>query len=438
MTSIKRFLILLSLASVTLVNFIAALHGYRTGLTQTEQLLDQQLVEKALLLSTQSTSETKDYEANHFLFQILDGEGNLLRASENATRTPIANKVNGLSTISYNGHLWRTYQLETGSAGTRILVAEEISNRYSVAESIILQTVSPVVLALLVLAIIIWVVVTLGLYPIKQLTREVSRKQPQSLSPIAVKNLPKELHPLLLAMNNLLGRLEASFEREQRFSSDAAHELRTPLSALKINLFNLTRKLEHSDEDLQDMNRSIDRMGHLIEQLLVLYRMTSEQTKADFKKTDLYEIARQVIAENYSKFDEKNQVIELAGHSTWITGNEFALSALVKNLIDNASKYTPKSGNIKVSVTNRDNNACLIIEDSGIGIPAELTGRVFDRFYRVSPDGGVTDAPGCGLGLSIVKHIVDMHEATIFLGHSHFDSGLQVEIIFPITAEDRQ
>ncbi len=432
MISIKRFLILVSLAAVALVNFIAALHGYRSGLAQTEALLDQQLVEKAVLLSTHVNDGAEVAGTEQFLFQQFDRDSKLVHASRNAPKKPIADAGNGFSTASFNGHLWRVYTLTTPAPVTTIYVAEEISNRYSVAESIVLKTVSPIVIALLALALIIWLVVSLGLQPLKRLTREVASKQPSNLSPIAVQNLPAELRPLLLAMNTMLGRLQESFEREQRFSADAAHELRTPLSALKVNLFNLKKKLPQDDNDLRDMTASIDRMGHLIEQLLMLYRMSSEQTTAHFRKLDLYEIARQHIAENYNRFDARNQQIEMEGQPTWIIGNEFAITAMIANLVDNASKYTPKGGSIKVNVDARGGKACFVVEDSGIGIPAELTGRVLDRFYRVAADGGETGATGCGLGLSIVKHVADIHNASLFMGNSQFPSGLMVEVIFPL------
>jgi len=316
-------------------------------------------------------------------------------------------------------------------------VGEREDIRYSLAEDIVLSSVVPVVLAIPVGAFIIWFAVGLGLKPLNNLNKQLSRKQVDDLTPINLQEVPKELTQLVTTTNALLNRLYKAFIREHQFSADAAHELRTPISLLKVQLHNL--QVENEKQlDLQPLANGIERMGLVIEQILSLYRHSPDQLIAKEENVDLYNVAQQMMANYYDQFVEKEQKISLYGEAGMrIKGNQFALETLIQNIITNASKYTPNQGEVKIEMVKKNNFIELIIEDSGPGIAEELRERVFERFYRVHGDQHNSGTLGCGLGLAIVKHIADLHNAKISLQSSTTLGGLKMIIDFPISKESK-
>jgi two-component system sensor histidine kinase QseC len=198
-----------------------------------------------------------------------------------------------------------------------------------------------------------------------------------------------------------------------------------------VHLHNLKHIVPAGNQQIALLEDSVERMGHLIEQILALYRSSPDQASVKFSDVDLYSVAQEIIARDYDQFDLKQQSIELVGEATLIRGNRFALETLIHNLITNASKYTPLAGEIEVSIHSDHDGVCLIVEDSGPGIPEQQHKRVFERFYRLHGDRHDSGTLGCGLGLAIVKHIVDLHQAKIELAASRFSSGLKVTIVFP-------
>jgi two-component system sensor histidine kinase QseC len=234
------------------------------------------------------------------------------------------------------------------------------------------------------------------------------------------------------AINDLLRRLNESVLRERRFSADAAHELRTPLSALKVHVHNLHASLpEHSDE-LQALDRDVSRLSHLIEQIMLLYRLAPEHYKAKMETIDLYVLAQSVISELYAEVDQKKQTISLEGQPESITGDEASLVILLRNLVVNACKYSPQGAEIRVHVGRTDFGIWLGVEDEGPGIPLPDIGRVFDRFYRVGGDRHASTEDGCGLGLAIVRHIADLHHANLHIENNADGPGLTVNVTFPV------
>lgn len=436
MTSIRRFLIVVSLAVITLVNFVAAVQGYRTGLINTDQLFDAKLVEIASVIAELGVEDAHLQEGTRpapVMFQLLDETGHVVKHSKLAPENPLSFEPGTFSMVNFNGIRWRAYVSDHLTHGYRVVVAESYDERYFLAEGIILKTIVPILIGLPVLMLLVWLIVTRGLRPLKKLTTEVEGKKSQDLTPIECSEIPEELQPLSNAMNQLLGRLSKAFEREKRFSGDAAHELRTPLSALKINLFNLKKQLPDNDDDCASMEESIDRMGHLIEQMLLLYRLSPEQLQSEFVDVDLFQVAQQTIAENYAGIERKHQEISLEGESAIISGDAFALNTLIKNLVDNANKYTPDNGQIVVTVCKGRDWAELVVEDSGEGIPAEERERILERFYRLQGHANTASIQGCGLGLSIVQNIVELHGGDLSIGKSPALGGLRIEIALPQT-----
>lgn len=434
MKSIRFYLVVALLSTVALGNFVAAVYGYRSSMLEAEVLLDNQLADTATLISTLRSSGTSVVEApsSRLAFQIWTTNGQLVQRSANSAATPIAALEEGYRDENFEGFRWRVLSRFDERQQRWILVAERIDIRTELADNLILHAVVPIVVSLPVIALIVWLVVGNGLSLIKKLAQELRNKRADDLSRLSTSNPPVELAPVVDAINDLLERLNNSVLRERRFSSDAAHELRTPLSAIKVHVHNLRQEHPESGEALQILDRDLGRLSHLIEQIMLLYRVTPEHYQANMEILDLHELAQSVIGDLYADIEKKNQTISLTGTPQSITGDQDSLTILLSNLVLNASKYSPEGASIRVYVDRTELGICLGVEDTGPGIPLAEISRVFDRFYRVGGDRHSSSTDGCGLGLSIVKHIADLHHANIVLENNADAPGLTVNVIFPV------
>jgi two-component system sensor histidine kinase QseC len=438
MKSIRFYLITTILAAMTLLIFLSALHGYNKSSKEAKNLLDKQLVDMANVLSTlpiepeNNQSIASNVETSSTAFQIWHNQ-QLISRSNNSPETPMANLTTGFQNSNFGQYRWRNYVHNNPETGRWVITAERTDIRNHLIDSLIIKSALPIVVMLPIASIIIWFLVGTGLKPLRQLSDQLQQKQEQDLSPVSLINPSKELQPLVVSSNKLLARLENSFQRAKRFSADAAHELRTPISGLKVNLYNLQAE-SPNDNNLKSLISGVDRMGHLVEQILSLYRTTPDQYMANFEHLNLHAITQQSIAQQYSIFETKNQQVEFIGEDVYLKCDRFTIETLLNNLLSNASKYTPEHGQIEISISEDDDYIRLKIEDSGPGIPEDKYHRVFDRFYRLDGDQHDSDIEGCGLGLSIVQHIVQLHHGKIKLSHSKFSTGLAITIEFPINS----
>lgn len=433
MSSIRRFLVIVLLATIALINFLAALHGYRTSMAEAERLFDRQLADIASILAVSADADVSDGRirdrAGSIAFQIWNSDQ--LAASRDSTARYLAPLEQGYHDVNFNGYRWRAFVLYEQDLSRWLIVAQRVDVRFQLAESIIIESVLPIVLGLPLVGLLIWFVVGRGLGPLRQLAAEMAGKRSDDLSPLSGSDCPQELDVVTDSINALLRRLDAAFEREKRFAADAAHELRTPLSVLKVQLHNLLHDKVVDSAKLESLQAAVDRMGHSVEQVLMLYRMTPDQFVAKLVQLDLAALARQAIAELYPQIEALGQQIELIGDEASMSGDMFAIHTLLVNLIDNASKYSGKGGEIRVRVSSADEHVTLRVEDSGPGIPSAERERVFERFYRAGGDRHNSGVIGSGIGLAIVRHIAEMHNATVELAESDFASGLAVIVRFP-------
>ena len=423
------------MATIALTVFLSSLHGYRSSIAGVQQLFDSELADRARLLLTVVDERTlpgnRVQVSDKYAFQLWQ-DGELILHSNNTPDTAIAAFENGYHNTNFGRHRWRTYTWHHADNSDRwAIAAEQLDARNALAEKIILESVLPVLTALPITGLLVWFVVGYGLSPLRRLAVHLRNRHANDLAPLPQERQPVELMQLVTSINELLHRLQASFKREKRFASDAAHELRTPLSALKVHLHNITQQLPAADPELQQLVAATGRMENLIEQILSLYRTAPDQYMARFEELDLYPLVQEVMASAYKNFEQKFIQLELCGDSTHMAGDRFALTTLVQNLLDNACKYTPPGGSVRVTLSGDSNRVTLQFEDSGPGIPEELRVRVFDRFYRLRGDQNESGVIGCGLGLAIVKHIAALHAATIQLGVSSLGNGLLVRVIFP-------
>lgn len=456
MGSIRLFLILLLISVVTIANFTAAVRGYVGSMQEAEAFFDERLEAQleyihaslglALRGSEQhlplkivpSVSLHRPLPLNyHIEFQVFHPVNGLVARSEDFPVEALVVWQEGFSEFEYAGVRWRGRIHWDEPLGLWYLVAERFDQRYSLAESVIVRAILPLLLVIPLLALAIWAIVTYALAPLKSLTQALSQKSVRDFSPLQRTRLPRELVPLVNAINALLERLAQAFAREQRFSADAAHELRTPLAALKVHAANLHTSLAALGEPAQALElaervqSSADRMGHLIGQILTLNRATDGAWSAQFKPTELLALSRQLCADYYPLADAKQQSLEIAAEGEFIVqGDAWALGILLSNLIGNAIKYTPQGGQIRLNLAHQAQQIVWTVDDSGPGIPAELRERVYDRFYRVGGDRHASDTLGCGLGLSIAQQIVQLHGGSMAMNTSTL-GGLCVTVVLP-------
>lgn len=434
--SIRRYLTLILLSVITLVTFAAAIQGYRSSMIKATSVFDNELRSLTHVLvdisdlSTQSLTTQSD---TAFIFQIWQ-HNKLIVSSNPKLVTAISAFKNEFTENNFLAQRWRTYGQFFESSNKWVLVAQPINRRYELAEQMILAAVTPLILSIPLLAIIIFFLVSSGLRPLRLLSENLRAKKADDLSPITQYDQRNELNPVFETLNQLFERLSAAFSRERRFASDAAHELRTPLSVLKINAHNLALELNNDDTintNMQYLQQGIERMSHVVEQILLLNRTNPEQYQGQFENIDTTSLCQTVIASLFPQIEDKKQEIELLGKSTNIRGDQFSLGILLQNLISNASKYSPEGSLIRVSLRSENNQAVIQVEDSGRGIEKSEYQRVFERFYRIGGDRHTSNTSGCGLGLAISKHIAELHNATLTLSRSEQLSGLSVELFVP-------
>jgi two-component system OmpR family sensor kinase len=279
--------------------------------------------------------------------------------------------------------------------------------------------------------LVVWWVVSRSLAPVARVRGQVAARQADDLSPVSESGLPEEVRPLVHELNLLFERVRHAFEAQKHFVADAAHELRSPLAALKLQVQSLKRAPDEATRELA-VNRlaaGIERATRLVEQMLALARQeASAGVQMPPEPVELQEVARLALSDAIAAAQARRIDIGIAGaDASRVRGRPEALRTLLRNLLDNAVKYTPEGGRVDIRIAQQAGAAELAVEDSGPGLPPEERERVLDRFYR----SGESQAPGSGLGLAIVKSIADQHGATLDIGRSESLGGLRVRLRFP-------
>ena len=428
MRSIRRFMTMLIVSALVLVIFSAALHGYRAAMDVSSELMDKELESVLATLAMQKLGDTSRADGNDIAYQLWQNS-ELVTASSDAPTTPIAPFKAGYADQNFNGQRWRV-NAQPLNDGTWIMVAQPMSRRYLLAERITESAITPFILIVPVLALFVFVSISFGLSPLKRLSSILSQRKGKDLAPVTLPYTPDELTPVQTTLNSMFVRLNDAFEREQQFASNAAHELRTPLSVMKINLHNLSEEMGDQGDKLAPLKADTNRMIHAVNQILLLSRTNPELFQQQLQRINIEQVAQQVIADLYGQIDSKRQEIELLAQTAVIQSSEFTLYTLLQNLIANASHYSPERAQILVSIKNVEQGVLLSVEDSGPGIPEDSREKVLSRFHRNHGDQASTSF-GSGLGLAIVGQIVRLHQARITLGEAEL-GGLAVRILFPI------
>lgn len=364
-------------------------------------------------------------------FQVWVAEGNLVLHSQNAPDEPLSPVDNGFSNVRIDGRHWRVFATQDTHQGITVYIAENDEIREELIVKISSRILTPVAIMLPLLALLIWAGVGHALKPLNQLVRDIKHRKPVHLEPIENAAAPIEVQPMIAALNQLFERLQHAFENERRFTSDAAHELRTPLAALKTQaqLALKTTDNPHCQTAVDNIVKGVDRATHLLQQMLTLARIDPDSGIVNPQQIPLYPIIAAVIGELDPEATSKGIEVGLAGNeAVEVNGHQEGLTILARNLIHNAIHYTPQSGKVGVMLEVDAQHVTLQVDDNGPGVPEAEQARVFDRFYR--PSG--TPGTGSGLGLAIARRICELHHAQIQLSHSPL-GGLRVTVRFPST-----
>lgn len=435
-----RVRLLASLLSVVvLASIVLGALTYRGALREAEALFDYQLEQMALSLRDQGAITLDEAHALSnprfdFVVQIWSFDGRLIYASRPDAGLP-PRAVLGLTDIRTSTGLssttWRVYSTVSNNGfGDRIIqVAQPLRIRSALAANAALRGMLPLLALTPLLAAAVWWTVAAALRPLQRLAADVRQRNAASLDEVSAANLPDEVAPLVQALNGLLTRLQRAFEAQRGFVANAAHELRSPLTALKLQ----AQLIERSPDDaarraaVAELRAGIDRATHLVEQLLTLARNEPGAQTRPATQVDLAEAVRLAVAETVGAAAAKQ--IDLTLHADTpviVQGHADALRILARNLVDNAVRYTPPGGQVDICVEAPDGAARLSVDDSGPGIAPPERERVFERFYR----GTAGPVDGSGLGLAIVRGVALQHNAQVQLSDSRL-GGLRAVAQWP-------
>jgi two-component system, OmpR family, sensor histidine kinase QseC len=439
MNSLRLRLIILLATGLGVAWAVAAWWSHIEARHEVDELFDAQLAQSAQVLLSTARHElhereersdevtiSHEYEQKQ-TFQIWDGSGLLMRSAD-APDSALSDIQAGYGTTVVQGQPWRVFTRWDKHHEFMIQVAEPMAGRERLARHIALKMLLPTLLALPVLVLLIWLAVGAGLQPLKRLKQEVKQRAADRLEPVGMAGVPDEVVPLAQALNDLFARLQRAFEGERRFTADAAHELRTPLAALKTQgqvALRATDEIERRTA-LENVLRGVDRATHLLEQLLTLARVDPETAATGHAPVELRSLAAEALAD-LAPLAHAGQ-IELVleeGPSCRVLGNPAQLAVLLRNLLDNAVRYTPAGGSVSLALQD-EGDVILEVCDTGPGIPEGERSRALERFYRVPG----SDVEGSGLGLSIVRRIAELHRARLELSDNENGQGLRVRVIF--------
>lgn len=412
-----------------------------------DELLDSHLAQAAALLVVQQSGDVEegDHEidapslhryAPKVAFQVFHEDRMVLR-SANAPRTPMITAdtllKTGFETVRIAGVEWRVFATFGAEHDVQVYVGEQMRSRDSILWAVLRSTLWPFAIALPLLALGAWWAVSRSFEPLRRLGRKLAERRPQALTPVEVTGASAEMVPMIEALNGLFGRIASLLESERRFTADAAHELRTPIAAIRAQA---QVAMGETDPDLrqhalQNTLDGCDRAARLVTQMLTLSRLETVSESA-MQNVNLSALTERIAAELATKAREKGQQLEVnVARSGAIFGDETLLAVLMRNLIDNALRYSPAGARVKVDLQKLAGQMVMSVQDSGPGMNEADRQRLGERFFRVSG----SDESGSGLGWSIVRRIATAHRLDLKIDVSSELGGLAVRVVWPLEAE---
>jgi two-component system sensor histidine kinase QseC len=438
-SSLKRRLLLTLLGTVALVWLATAVYSYFDTRHEINRILDAHLAQSASMIVVQVGHEFEEIELEHapqlherarrVAFQIWE-QGRVLRLhSASAPQTRLSPRKEGFDDVKIDGKGWRVFSTWDAKRRFLVQVGERDEARREIAAGVASNLLAPLLVALPVLGLFVWLSIGRTLSPLRVLGRQVEERKPEDLRTFAVEDAPAEVAPLVRGLNALFERVGRLIENERRFTADAAHELRTPLAALKTHAQVARAAAEDGERQraLDSVIAGCDRAARLVEQLLTLARLDPNLVRGRAEPCDLRALAQEAIAELAPAALARKVDIELAGVGpVTAEGHSGLIAVMLRNLVDNAIRYSLAGGAVRVEVADTPAGASVSVTDDGPGIPPEERTKVGQRFYRILGN----EESGSGLGLSIVYRIAEIHRAAVTLDDGPGGRGLRVRVAF--------
>jgi len=448
--SLQGRLLVLVLAVVMSVWLATAALTWFDARHELDELLDGHLAQAAALLVVQQAREIGEDDqgldaptlhryAPKVAFQVFH-EGRLALRSANAPTAPMVEPgkdfktgfKTGFNTVHIGGTAWRVFAAHGAERDVQVYVGEQASSRASILWAVLRSALWPMIVALPLLALAAWWAVYRGVAPMRRLGRTLAERQPQALDPVALEGATSEMAPMINALNGLFERIGMLLESERRFTADAAHELRTPIAAIRAQAQVALGETDDARRRhaLQSTLDGCDRAVRLVEQLLTLSRLEAATAPA-FEAIDLSKLTQRVVAELAPTAIGKQQTLEFdTVEPCNVSGNETLLTVLVRNLVDNALRYSPPFARVNVCVRHQAGRIELTVEDSGPGLAEADRRRLGERFFRVLGSG----ERGSGLGWSIVRRVAAVQRLDLQVERSAELGGLAVHVLWPANA----
>jgi two-component system OmpR family sensor kinase len=434
--SLRARLIGLLLLAIVLAAGLQASVVYRQARAEADAIFDYHMEQMAQALRagvavpglSLGGDEPLPQEAFDFFVQVWTHDG--LRVFQSGTSADLPQRaVLGFSNIEVDGKPYRVYSMQSRSQV--IQVAQDMRPRQTMARALAWRTVLPIAWMAPLLMLVAWAVVSVSLAPVARVRRQVAAREADELAEVGEEGLPDEIRPLVHELNLLFGRVRQAFDAQKNFVAEAAHELRSPLAALRLQVQGLQRAPDDATRQLaaERLLAGIDRATRLVEQLLMLARQQAQPSSGEpAQPVSLAALAAQVVAEAAPSAVSRHIDLGLGEADTGqVKGHAEPLRILLANLVDNALKYTPAGGTVDVTVRRHAGQLVLAVEDSGPGIAETDRARVLDRFYRVPG----SQATGSGLGLAIASAIAQLHGGTLTLDSSPRLGGLRIALQLP-------
>ena len=431
-------LIALVLSLATLLWLGAAAMTWLDAKHEIDELLDGHLAQAAALLVLQAHDDDDDVSdalslhryAPQVAFQVFVGN-QLETRSSNVGIAPMSSSTDGFSSFTdEKNETWRVYATHDTKRDLTVYVGEKARSREAILRAVMRSLMWPLLIALPMFGMATWWSIRQGLSPLARISSALTNCPAHALDPLPLSDLPSELRPLVTALNTLLNRITSMVLQERRFTADAAHELRTPIAGIRAQAqVALGAGENHAEREraLQLTLTGCDRVTHLVDQLLTLARL-EVATGRRAARTDLSAVARQVASTLAPTALAHHQVLELdAEQSCFVLADESLVGVLLRNLVDNAVRYSPEGARVLISVSREADAVVLKVQDSGPGMDAEAVSRLGERFFRVLG----SDQPGSGLGWSIVRRLADVFEARISVARCLQLGGLCVTVRWP-------
>ncbi len=430
--SIKLNLLKALIGAFSLITIITAITTFNIIKEDTNEIFNDQLKQLAAMVTSTNISQLKNNitEDNDLKFSILvfdDNNKPLITVGKNYGIST-SYQTNGYKTLEYNGEKIYTYSKKTADFTVIAIQPQSVRKEFIIYGS--LMAVLPLLLFGIAFGLLMWYLLSRGIKPINDFGKTISKFDIENIQLLQTANLPQELIPLENSINKMARKLKQNINQQKSFIEDAAHELRTPLSALNIQL-DLVKKSTNPKElekNLQLLTQGVQRSVRLVEQLLTITRLECQNSvPKEFNKINLSKILSDVIMDLYFNAEKKNTSFDVSKEDIYIQAIESDIYMVLKNIIDNAVKYSPANSKIIVNLFKKENFGFFEVIDFGDGISDANKKRVFDRFYRVSNH----KTTGSGLGLSIVEEICKKYHFRIELKDNQ-PKGLRFIIYFEL------